>query len=52
MAGSDELLFRMIPDLDMLAAQLANQDPNWVTITFRGIGEMVLGLPKEPKALA
>ena len=39
-AGSDELLFRMIPDLDMLAAQLANQDPNWITITFRGIGEM------------
>ena len=30
----------MIPDLDVLAAQLANQDPNWITITFRGIGEM------------
>ena len=26
-AGSDELLFRMIPDLDILSAQLANQDP-------------------------
>ena len=39
-AGSDELLFRMIPDLDILSAQLANQDPNWITITFRGIGEM------------
>lgn len=39
-AGSDELLFRMIPDIDMLNAQLANQDPNWITVTLRGIGEM------------
>ena len=39
-AGSDELLFRMIPDIDILSAQLANQDPNWITVTFRGIGEM------------
>lgn len=39
-AGSDELLFRMIPDLEVLGAQLANQDPNWITVTFRGIGEM------------
>ena len=39
-AGSDELLFRMIPDIEILDSQLANQDPNWVTITFRGIGEM------------
>jgi hypothetical protein len=38
--GSDELLFRMIPDLDLLDQQLANTDPDWVTITFRGIGEM------------
>ena len=40
-AGSDELLFRMIPDLDNLGAQLANDDPNWITITLRGIGEML-----------
>ena len=39
-AGSDELLFRMIPDMDSLAQQLANDDPDWITITFRGIGEM------------
>jgi hypothetical protein len=39
-AGSDELLFRMVPDIDILNAQLANQDPNWITITLRGIGEM------------
>ena len=38
--GSDELLFRMIPDLDVLDAQLLNTDPSWITITFRGIGEM------------
>lgn len=39
-AGSDELLFRTIPDLEILSAQQANQDPDWITITFRGIGEM------------
>ena len=39
-AGSDEFLFRMIPDMDLLAQQLANDDPDWITITFRGIGEM------------
>lgn len=39
-AGSDELLYRMIPDLDVLESHLANVDPNWVTITLRGIGEM------------
>lgn len=39
-AGSDELLFRMIPDIDVLGAQLANQDPNFITITLRAIGEM------------
>jgi choline dehydrogenase-like flavoprotein len=38
--GSDEMLFRMIPDLDVLEAQLLNTDPDWITITFRGIGEM------------
>jgi choline dehydrogenase-like flavoprotein len=39
-AGSDELLFRMIPDIEVLSAQLVNQDPNWITVTIRGIGEM------------
>jgi hypothetical protein len=39
-AGSDELLFRMVPDIEILNAQLANQDPNWIAITLRGIGEM------------
>jgi choline dehydrogenase-like flavoprotein len=40
LGGSDELLFRMIPDVEQLAQHLANTDPNWVTITLRGIGEM------------
>jgi hypothetical protein len=39
-AGSDDLLFRMIPDLDQLEAHTANADPDWLTITLRGIGEM------------
>jgi hypothetical protein len=39
--GSDELLFRMIPDLELLHAIVANSDPNWITFTFRGIGEVI-----------
>ena len=39
--GSDALLYRMIPDLDLLEAQLANDDPQWITITLRGVGEML-----------
>lgn len=39
-AGSDELLFRMVPDIEQLGQQLANTDPEWITITLRGIGEM------------
>lgn len=37
---SDQLLFRMIPDLDNLNGILANQQSEWVAITLRGIGEM------------
>ena len=40
-AGSDELLYRMIPDLDLLKEQLANDDPEWITVTLRGVGEMI-----------
>ena len=39
--NAEAVLYRMIPDTDMVEAQLANQDPNWVAITFRGIGEML-----------
>lgn len=38
--GSEALLFRMIPDLDLLTPQLANDDPDWIAITIRAIGEM------------
>jgi choline dehydrogenase-like flavoprotein len=45
--GSDDLLFRMIPDLDLLDGHLANTDPDFVTLTLRGIGEMT-GDPAAP----
>ena len=38
--GSDDLLFRMIPDLDLLDSLTANADPEWIAITLRGIAEM------------
>jgi choline dehydrogenase-like flavoprotein len=39
-ASSDSLLFRMVPDLDLLGGLLANEDPNWIAITLRGVAEM------------
>jgi choline dehydrogenase-like flavoprotein len=39
-SDSDELLFRMIPDIDALDQILANHDSEWVAITMRGIAEM------------
>ncbi len=38
--GSDALLFHMIPDIDLLEQQLMNDDPNWITVTVRGVGEI------------
>jgi hypothetical protein len=38
--GSDEVLFKMIPDIEEFAAHTASSDPNWIPITIRGIGEM------------
>jgi choline dehydrogenase-like flavoprotein len=38
--GSDGLLFRMVPDLDLLDALLANDDPDWIGITLRGVAEI------------
>ena len=35
------MLYRMVPDLDLLDQQLANTDPDWITVTMRGIGAMV-----------
>lgn len=34
-------MWRMIPDLDLLNTTLANEDSDWISITLRGIGEMV-----------
>jgi hypothetical protein len=39
-SSSDELLFRMIPDIDSLQDILANHNSDWVAITLRGIAEM------------
>jgi choline dehydrogenase-like flavoprotein len=36
----EKVMWSMVPDIELLDNMLANQDPNWVTITFRGIGEM------------
>jgi choline dehydrogenase-like flavoprotein len=38
--GSDELLFRMIPDLDLLSNMLAAQTADKIAITVRSLGEM------------
>lgn len=39
-SASDELLFRMIPDIDLLSTILDAQKSDWVAITVRGLGEM------------
>jgi choline dehydrogenase-like flavoprotein len=41
-AGSNPevMMWSMVPDIDVLGGLLANEDSNWVSITFRGIGEM------------
>jgi hypothetical protein len=40
-ANSESTMWRMVPDLDLLGNLLASQDFEKITITFRGIGEMV-----------
>ncbi len=42
--GSEDDMFRMIPDLDLLEQTLASQQEDWIVITLRGIGE-TLGDP-------
>jgi choline dehydrogenase-like flavoprotein len=39
--GSDDNLFTSVPDLDLLDSLRANQDPAWIPITFRVIGQMI-----------
>lgn len=36
----EKVMWSMVPDVELLDNMLANQDPNWIVITFRGIGEM------------
>ena len=33
-------MWSMVPDIDVIGSLLTNQDPTWVSITLRGIGEM------------
>jgi len=39
-SASDDLLFRMIPDMDLLSSILDAQKSDWVAMTVRGLGEM------------
>src|SRR5262245_24798816 len=39
--GSEDAMFRMIPDIDLLDQTLASQQEDWIVITLRGIGEMI-----------
>src|ERR1043166_5479475 len=36
----ESLIWQMVPDTDLLDGLMARQDPNWISIVFRGIGEM------------
>ncbi len=38
--GSEDVMFRMIPDIDLLDQTLAAQQEDWIVLTLRGIGEM------------
>ena len=39
-ANSEAVMWRMIPDIDLLDRTLASQQEDWIVITLRGIGEM------------
>ena len=41
-AGSDPeaVLWSMVPNIDLLDNMLANQNPEWIAIVFRAVGEM------------
>lgn len=36
----EQNMWSMVPDIDVIDSLLASQDPDWVSVTFRGIGEM------------
>ncbi len=39
-ANSEAVMWRMIPDIDLLDQTLASESADWIVVTFRGIGEM------------
>lgn len=50
--GSDpeKNMWSMVPDIELQQNMLANQDPDWLVITLRGIGEMEDNLSLNPDA--
>ncbi len=50
-AGSDDNLFAAIPDLEFLEHLRTNQDPDWVPITLRALGQMIGHPTAQPGAL-
>ena len=39
-SNPEATMWTMVPDIDLFRNLLANEDPDWVTIVFRGLGEM------------
>jgi choline dehydrogenase-like flavoprotein len=39
-ANPEQNLFSMVPDIDNIRSMTFKQDPNWIVLTLRGIGEM------------
>lgn len=48
----EEVMFRMIPDIELLGNILANQNSEWIVITLRGIGEMLGDRQASPQSAA
>lgn len=46
----EDVMFRAVPDIELLGRMLANQNPDFVTITIRGIGEMTGDKNADPAA--
>jgi hypothetical protein len=39
-ANAEDVMFRMVPDIELLDQMLSSQTEDWIVITLRGIGEM------------
>ncbi|HKQ14327.1 MAG TPA: family 16 glycoside hydrolase [Steroidobacteraceae bacterium] len=46
----EDVMFRAIPDIELLDRMLENEDPEWITVTIRGIGEMTGDKNADPAA--